>query len=347
MTVSSSDRLRIVLTGSTEVSRVILQTLLRYRGNVVGVFGLGIDRSAGVSAYARFDDLAARHGIPYQDFANINAPETVHWIRDLRPDLLFVVGLSQLVGSELLAVPTLGCVGFHPTRLPEGRGRAPIPWLILENRPGAATFFLMDAGADSGPILAQAPFEVSEEDYASDVHKRMEEAIVKALADWLPRLLVGNWTPEPQDHERATYYGKRNPQDGLIDWTRPAREIHVLVRAVSRPYPGTYAYVGSTRLVVWRAELEPSMPYHGVVGRILEVNDQGWPLVQTGDGLLWLSEVEVSGASSDQVQRLLRVGRQLGYRCQDEVFALRSQVQTLQQEVESLTSAIARMEGQR
>src|SRR5262245_26222852 len=125
MRSSNPSRVRIALAGSVNSSRRILQALLKHHANVVGVLGLSPDASTNVSGYCRYDDLAHSRGIPYIDFRNINHHEVVEAARSWEPDLLFVVGLSQLVKPELLSVPRLGCVGFHPTWLPEGRGRAP------------------------------------------------------------------------------------------------------------------------------------------------------------------------------------------------------------------------------
>jgi methionyl-tRNA formyltransferase len=322
--------LRIALAGSVVSSRRALQGLLRHRAKLVGVLGLSPGSAGAVSGYSRLDDLADSAGIPYAEFRSINDRDVLAAVRAWQPDLLFVVGLSQLVKPELLGIPRLGCVGFHPTWLPQGRGRAPVAWLTLDARAGAATFFLMEEGVDSGPILAQEPFHVSTQDYAGDVVAKLELAIDRALDGWLPRLLEGSWDPRPQHHERATYDGRRTPEDGLIDWAWPAPRIHDLVRAASRPHPGAYTYVSDRKLVVWRAELETDMPFRGVVGRILHLIEGKGLLVQTGDGLLWLTEVELP---SDVVQGTaphLRVGVQLGYSPQDEIYIMKQRIARLE-----------------
>lgn len=325
--------LRIVLAGSVVSSRRVLQGLLRHRANVVGVLGLAIEESVNVSGYCRLDDLAYIAGLPCCDFKQINAPETIGQIREWQPDLLFVVGLSQLVGRELLAIPRRGCIGFHPTCLPQGRGRAPIAWLVLEGRSGSATFFLMDENADSGPVLAQTSFFVDENSYASDVIARMEIAIDCALDEWLPRLLNGEWNPHQQDHVDATFYGKRTPEDGWIDWALPAKEIYALIRAASYPHPGAYTFVDDHKLIIWRAELETNMRFRGTIGRVLLNNrDKGW-LVQTGQDLLWIQKYEF--APSDGKLPKLRVGLQLGYISQNEIFDIRRRLKFLEQHIKA------------
>lgn len=333
-----TSELRIALAGGVVSTRRVLQALLRHRAHMVGVLGLAAEVSTNVSGYCRLDDLACRAGVPYLDFTWINAPEVLEQVRKWQPDLLFVVGLSQLVGSELLKIPRLGCIGFHPTWLPQGRGRAPIAWLVLEGRHGAATFFLMDESTDAGPILAQTPFFVSDNDYASDVIAKMEDAIDRALDEWLPRLFAGEWNPVVQNDVEATFYGKRAPEDGLIDWLLPAKTIYALIRAASRPHPGAYTYVDDHKLIIWRAEPESNLHFRGVPGRLLfEDKDRGW-LVQTGDGLLWLQEYEFIPGGGGLPK--LRVGLRLGYAPQEEIFVLRQRLHVLERRLESIESIL-------
>ncbi len=321
--------LRIVLAGSVGSSRLTLLALLSHRANVVGVLELQPDDSTAVSGYARLHDVAIEAGVPCVGFQKLNEPEVVAQVREWQPDLLFVVGLSQLVKAELLSVPTLACIGFHPTCLPRGRGRAPVAWLVLDATPGAVTFFVMDEGADSGPILVQEPFDVRPTDDAEQVTASLEQAIVRALDRWLPSLLSGEWNPQPQDDTAATYHGKRAPEDGWIDWNKSAREIDALIRAASRPHPGAFTFLKDRKLLVWRAELDTMTPFRGVIGRVLLTDPQRGVLVQTGDGLLWLSEVAVADGDISQPPKLA-VGQRLGYVVEDEINQLKARIAELE-----------------
>lgn len=327
--ILSASPLRIVLAGSVGSSRLTLQALLRHRANVVGVLELVPDDPSAISGFVRLNDVAAEANVPCVGFQNINTSEIIAQVRAWHPDLFFVVGLSQIVKPELLAVPKLACVGFHPTMLPRGRGRAPVAWLVLDASPGAANFFVMDEGADSGPILVQEPFDVSSTDDAASVTTSLEQAIVRALDRWLPRLLAGEWTPQPQDEALATNHGKRAPEDGWIDWSRSARDIHALIRAATQPHPGAYSYFKDRKLVVWRAELDTATPFRGVIGRVLLNDAQRGSLVQTGDGLLWLSEVEWGDGDNAKPPKLA-VGQKLGYAVEDEVRQLKARIAELE-----------------
>src|SRR5436190_11524534 len=117
---------RIVLAGSVSFSRVTLEGLVHHGANLAGVLGLDPSASEGVSDYARLDDIAEAAGAPYYAFTKINAPDVAETVKSWAPDVLFVVGLSQLIRDEIMSMPRFGSIGFHPTPLPRGRGRAPI-----------------------------------------------------------------------------------------------------------------------------------------------------------------------------------------------------------------------------
>ncbi|MFH5886337.1 methionyl-tRNA formyltransferase [Halalkalibaculum sp. DA3122] len=298
---------RIALAGSVNSSRKTLEKLFEHDMNVVGVLGLDPSVSGNVSGFVDLKRQCEQEGFGnFRYFTDINAGEVRHFIDEWRPDYLFVVGLSQLVKEPLLSLPSSGCIGFHPTRLPEGRGRGAVAWLILGKAKGAATFFKMGAGMDDGPILAQQPFEVEEEDYAQDVIDKIIGAIGTCLDELLPGMQAGTVEAREQNHADATYLGKRNPEDGWINWQDSARSIVTLVRAVSSPLPGAFACIKGQKIIIDRASVETELNYIGVAGRILKKDPQKGVLVQAGDGLLWLHELR--GIAPDE----LRVGQQFG-----------------------------------
>jgi methionyl-tRNA formyltransferase len=199
--------------------------------------------------------------------------------------------------------------------------------MVYDASPGAASFFLWDEGTDSGPLFVQEPFTIGETTTSSEAIVIVREAIARALDRWLPRMLDGEWNPEPQDESRASYLGKRSAEDGLIEWSHSATAIDRLVRTAGRPYPGAYTYVGGAKVLVWRTSIERNVPFRGVIGRILKIDDDGSLLVQTGDGLLWVHEIEIASA---ETRPRLAVGTRLGYAAQDELYALRRRVAQLE-----------------
>lgn len=320
--------LKIVLAGAVGSTFATLQKLVQHGFDVAGVLGYEPQSSALVSGYVHMRDFCEQHAIPYFPFKKIGAPEVQELVASLAPDLFFVVGLSQLVPESLLKVARLGNVGFHPTMLPAGRGRAPIAWLILEEDFGAANFFLMSEGVDDGPLFVQEKFPVADTDDAAAIEQKILQAIDAALDCWLPELARGIWNPIPQDEAAATYYGKRGPEDGWIDWSRSAAVIDKIIRASAPPHPGAYTFLKDRKLTVLQSFPENSLKIRGVPGSVLQVAGERF-LVQAGEGLLWIADVlDETGASLK-----LKVGERLGYYSELEIYHLKKEIALIKQKL--------------
>ena len=237
-----------------------------------------------------------------------------------KPDIIFAVGFSQLLKDVWLQMPKLGCIGFHPTKLPEGRGRAPLAWITLEKKIGSASFFLMGEGADDGPIFAQSLFKVEENDDSTSVEEKIGDHINKALDNWLPELKKGIWSPEPQDHSLASWYGKRGPDDGWINWNNDADYLNRLIKASSEPHPGAYTYFKDNKVIIWKSEIEKNINIKGVVGRVLLTDIKKGDLIQCGSGLIWIKEIQIES------EDVIRVGDKLGYNIEDEIYNIKKRL---------------------
>ena len=203
---------------------------------------------------------AARRGIPAITPEDPNAAATVAKVRKAKPDLLFSFYYRRMLGPKLLASAARGAFNMHGSLLPKYRGRSPINWAILrgETETGA-TLHEMVAKPDAGRIVDQEPVAIGDDDLAVDVFRKMTAAAEAVLERSLPRLVDGSAELRPQDLAAGSYFGGRKPEDGRIDWTRPAREVHDLVRAVAPPFPGAFTDVGGERLRVLRTRIEPAL----------------------------------------------------------------------------------------
>jgi methionyl-tRNA formyltransferase len=233
--------------------------------------------------------LADEHGLELVATANVNEEALVDRVRSLDPALIYVIGWSQLVKPPLLETPSQGCVGIHPTRLPEGRGRAPIPWTILKGLDRtASTMFTLTEGVDEGDVIGVVELEVDPREDATSLYAKHRDAHVELVRRHTRPLLDGSAERTPQDHDAATYWPKRDPEDGRIDWTLPAEEVDRLVRAVTRPFPGAFTDLPAGRETIWRAEPAPGVEAEPGTW----VSEAGQTLVACGDGALRVLEAE-------------------------------------------------------
>ena len=290
-------RMNVALIGSVSSSAATLRGMIRRGLAVAGVCGLHERHAAGVSDFHDLRPLAEAAGAPFVAFDKVSEPAVTAFLKGLRPDWLFVVGISQLVPAEIRQLARLGAIGFHPTPLPEGRGRAPVAWTILLQKQAAANLFFLTDAADAGDIIAQRLVPVQPNDYAADLIDRTNVVLEDMVADLAPAFASGNVPRTPQDHSRATYYQRKRAEDGRIDWNRPVDEVYRLVRAVSRPYPGAFTFraeQGRRKIVVWRAQAFEGGPVGGPAGGIVEVRGSG-PVVQAASGRLLLTDIENEG----------------------------------------------------
>jgi methionyl-tRNA formyltransferase len=191
-------------------------------------------------------------GIPLVHVANINDAVAIEAVRAHEIDWLYVIGWSQIVHSEALAAPRRGAVGMHPTLLPVGRGRAPIPWAILLGLDETGvTMFQLDEGVDTGPIIAQERLPIAPEETATTLYRRVAHAHRSLIGRAHPRIADDAIVPIPQDESRASVWPGRRPEDGRIAPSMTRAEVDRLVRATTRPYPGAFWTQGDEVLRVW------------------------------------------------------------------------------------------------
>ena len=257
------------------------------------------------SGQCSFDEAAEAHGAPLIETTDVNAPDTVAAVRALEPDVVFVVGWSQLVGAEFIDAARHGVFGMHPTLLPRHRGRAAIPWAILSGlgKTGVTLFEIVDPTADSGPIVGQIEVPIAPDETATTLYERTAGAHVELVSAHAAELAAGGGPRIPQDPTRASAWPRRRPADGIIDWETRAPYLWDWVRAQTRPYPGAFTYLGEEKVVVWRArpvDLEDAVPAGTIVGE-----HAAGPVVACGEGGLVLEEFETNAG-------LLPVGARLG-----------------------------------
>jgi len=280
---------RIVVFGYSEVGYRCLELLLRRAARIVAVFTHADDPTER-RWFGSVAELARGAGIPVHVFEDPRDPALLEALRAAAPELLFSFYYRQLLPPAVLALPHLGAFNMHGSLLPRYRGRAPVNWAVLngETETGA-TLHHMVAKADAGDIVDQERVPIGPEDTAAEVGARVAEASVRILDRRLLELCEGRAPRRPQDEPHATCFGRRRPEDGRIDWSRSAREVVNLVRAVTRPFPGAFSDTEGGRLFVWRARVRPGA---GRPGTVLAVD----PLtVAAGEGAVEILDASLEG----------------------------------------------------
>jgi len=218
---------------------------------------------------------AAEYGIETVMPADPNTPDMQQRLAALQPDFIFSFYYRALLGAPLLQAARLGALNMHGSLLPRYRGRAPVNWAILhgEQETGATLHYMVER-ADAGDIVDQLAVPILQNDDARAVYGKVTVAAEIILARSLPGLIAGTAPRHSQSAQQGQYFGRRRPEDGRIDWTWPAEQIHNLVRAVAPPFPGAFADVGDQRWFIQKTRVVPRSGTPSAQARLVSVDGQ-------------------------------------------------------------------------
>jgi methionyl-tRNA formyltransferase len=195
--------------------------------------------------------VAGRNRIACITPDNVNESAVIDRVSQCGPDYIFSFYYRQMLGQELLDIPARGAFNVHGSLLPKYRGRVPVNWAIIHGeKESGVSLHRMEIRPDAGNLLAQAAVPILRNDTAYDVFQKLKCAAENMLIEVVPEMLAGRVIEIPLELEKGSYFSGRRPEDGRIDWHRPARDIHNLIRAVAPPYPGAFFDIGSRRIEV-------------------------------------------------------------------------------------------------
>ncbi len=284
-------RMKFIFAGTTEIAYDSIKAAIEKGINIVAIITVKKNQISNISGYADFQGLAKENNIPLIEVENINDPDIIEQIRKLEPDYISVSGWSQLIGSELLKIPKHGCFNVHPSLLPEHRGKATIAWTIINGmKKSGVTLCYLEQDADCGDIISQKEFTIEHEDTTKQIYDKIKQASVQVLIDMLPALETGNIPRTPQDHMKATYWPRRIPEDGTIDWKKPANEIYNWIRGLSHPFPGAFTYFNKNKIMIWKSRISEK-DYKGEPGEIVDINDENL-VIKTGKKSITIKNTE-------------------------------------------------------
>ena len=269
---------KILFIGGTPRGLELIKALVRAGERIIYAAIMKEDPHEAVKVSDLIKAFCDRQGIPSKIITKIRREDVPRILR-LRPDVAFVCGWRTLIPPELYKNVPLGCLAAHDSLLPKYRGFAPLNWAIIngEKETGVTLFKIDDGSVDSGKVFGQKKVAIGSDDTASSVYPRIIKASVALYRDFLAALRSGRIRWRGQDESKATYCCKRTPEDGRIDWNKPAKEIYNLIRALVPPYPCAWTLFNGGKILIEKASLpKKDMCYAGnMPGKVISVTDDG------------------------------------------------------------------------
>jgi methionyl-tRNA formyltransferase len=250
--------------------------------------------------------LALERGLALYQPASLRSTAAQQTLREACADALVVAAYGLILPKAVLDLPRFGAINIHASVLPRWRGAAPIQRALLAGDPHTGISIMqMDAGLDTGPVLASAEIPIGSQDDAGTLHDALAELGARMILEVLAELPSGRLKAEPQPQEGACYAPKIDKRETVIDWQRPAEELERMIRAF-RPVPGASTHLEEETIKLWRAAVVPG---HGAPGQLIHVSEQAL-VVACGRDALAVTELQRPGGRRLSADAFLR-GRRL------------------------------------
>ncbi len=296
---------RIIFMGTPDFAVPCLESLINSSDEVVAVVTQP-DRQKGRGKKLTPPPVkisAEEAGIPVLQPTKIRTEEFRDTLASYKPDLVVVVAYGRILPPSLLQLAPLGCINVHGSLLPRHRGAAPIQWAIIDgDREVGVTIMQMDEGMDTGNILLPAQIEVDDTETAGGLFEKLAGLGAKTLLEALNLLRKKGLEPVVQEHEVATKARPLKKEDGLLDWSKSAKELQCLIRGLD-PWPSAYSFLDGKRFRFF----SPEVVYKGSghpPGILLLADNQGI-LVATGKNSLLIREIQPEGKKRMDVSAYL------------------------------------------
>ncbi|MBO7516053.1 MAG: methionyl-tRNA formyltransferase [Lachnospiraceae bacterium] len=302
--------MRIVFMGTPDFAVASLDALIKNPFlDVVAVYTQP-DKYRGRKAQLSFSPVkvkALEFNIPVYTPVKIREPENIEQLKEIAPDIIVVAAFGQILPKEILELPKYGCVNVHASLLPKYRGASPIQKVILDGEPETGvTIMQMAQGLDTGDMLASVKTKILPTDTGESLHDRLAELSGPLLIRTLDAIEAGEVKPVPQNDADSCYAGLIRKEDGLLDFTQSAAALERAIRAYY-PWPGTYTYINGLQLSILKAKILPGNTSK-TPGTVTSVTTAGIN-IQTGDGILTVTELKLQGKKAMTVRDFLNGNR--------------------------------------
>tara|TARA_B110000003_G_C16640950_1_gene530168 strand:- start:199 stop:1140 length:942 start_codon:yes stop_codon:yes gene_type:complete len=248
---------KVVYVMCTNVGRAILKAHLSFHKkiDISKIYNLNTQKGSIKSNYDSYSDLKYNDNLPVEYIDNINDQKVISEIKKIKPDLIIQSGWSQKFNNKLLNIPKYGCVGEHASPIPVGRGAATVNWAIIEGKKNwGDTFFLMNEEFDRGPMINQDAFRISSYDTVKSVYDKVAISSYFTIKNKLNLWVNGKYKFLKVDESKATYYKKRTPKDGEVNFRKNANFNQKLIQAVTKPFPGAFFNFKKNKIIVWNSK---------------------------------------------------------------------------------------------
>jgi methionyl-tRNA formyltransferase len=246
---------------------------------------------------------ALQSGVPVLQPASLKAPDALAQLAALDPDLAVVAAFGKILSSAVLAIPRLGTINVHASLLPKYRGAAPIHRAVAAGEPETGvTIMRVVLALDAGPMLATVRRAIADDETSADVERALAQLGAAVLVETVDHLSLGPVEEMPQDDRQATYASRLTKEDGLIDWSRPAQDVHNLIRGM-HPWPNAFSFMSGQRLILLRSRVD-DRTHHLAPGTILGVGADALD-VAAGSGVVLVREVQAEGKRPMSVRDFL------------------------------------------
>lgn len=294
--------MKIVFMGTPEFAVPCLDALIQNGYEVTGVFTQP-DKPKGRGYKLTpppVKELAVQHNIPVFQPATLKNGEALEQLKSCAPDLIIVVAYGKILPKAILELPSLGCINVHASLLPKYRGAGPIQWSVLngEKETGVTTMYMAE-GLDTGDMLERISTPIGENETANELHDRLSQLGAKVLLSTVEKAERGELCPEPQDDSLSCYAPMLTKELSLIDFHKPAREVHNLIRGLSS-WPAAHTMYQGKRLKVYESRL---LEGKGAPGELL---DEKRFVVACGDGAVQFVSVQYEGGKRMKAEDFLR-----------------------------------------
>lgn len=300
--------MNIVYMGTPDIAAVILKDLIDSKHKVLAAVTQP-DKPKGRGKQVLFTpvkELGLAHNIPVYQPLKVKEEEFILTLKEINPDIIIVAAFGQILPKQILDMPKYGCINVHASLLPKYRGAAPIQWSIIDGEEFTGiTIMHMDVGLDTGDMIMKDKVVIDKKETFGSLHDKLAVSGGKLLLKALEVIENNTATREKQRDEDSNYAVILKKEMGHIDYNQSAVQIERLIRGLN-PWPSAYSYLDGKTLKIWDGDVISDTNTSSVPAGTLTGVTKDAILVQTGEGILAIKELQLEGKKRMTSEAFLR-----------------------------------------